>query len=155
MRVSLKNQWKLHFEDTDWLDWRWLARNKTNLTRMTALIDTWNLTPKQMFVSTCSDQPILTLLLCGRTKSEVEGFKNNLFRVSTSCKCCMPHFLYFLYCRIAFSFHNGEALVWLNCFKANTFETFHEKTLIYGLKKHFILDMLHTNTFSHPTDVPL
>lgn len=67
----------------------------------------------------------------------------------------MPHFLYFLYCRIAFSFHNGEALVWLNCFKANTFETFHEKTLIYGLKKHFILDMLHTNTFSHPTDVPL
>ena len=121
----------------------------------TALIDTWNLTPKQMFVSTCSDQPILTLLLCSRTKSEVEGFKNNLFRVSTSCKCCMPHFLYFLYCRIAFSFHNGEALVWLNCFKANTSETFHEKTLIYGLKKHFILDMLHTNTFSHPTDVPL
>ena len=121
----------------------------------TALIDTWNLTPKQMFVSTRSDQPILTLLLCSRTKSEVEGFKNNLFRVSTSCKCCMPHFLYFLYCRIAFSFHNGEALVWLNCFKANTFETFHEKTLIYGLKKHFILDMPHTNTFSHPTDVPL
>lgn len=121
----------------------------------TALIDTWNLTPKQMFVSTCSDQPILTLLLCSRTKSEVEGFKSNLFRVSTSCKCCMPHFLYFLYCRIAFSFHNGEALVWLNCFKANTFETFHEKTLIHGLKKHFILDMLHTNTFSHPTDVPL